>query len=154
MIKLIRAENDTQFDLAKKLFIEYADSLDFDLAFQDFDNELKNIKSIYSPPNGAILLAYRDSTLAGCVGMHRLGETVCEMKRLYVMPHFRGLGIGRRLAYGIVETARDIGFIIMRLDTVDAMRKAINLYRSLGFDEIESYRYNPHEGARFFELNL
>ena len=154
MIRLIQAETNTHFEIARKLFLEYSESLDFDLDFQDFEDELKDIKRIYSPPDGTIILAYRDTSLAGCVGMHRLGETICEMKRLYVMPQSRGLGLGRRLAYAIIERAREAGYLFMRLDTITAMTRAINLYNSLGFDEIDSYRHNPHEGARFYELKL
>ncbi len=154
MVKLIKAETETHFELARKLFIDYSKSLDFDLEFQNFEDELKNIRTLFKPPSGTIFLAFRDNVLTGCVAMRKLGEITCEMKRLYVMPQHRGLGIGRRLAYEIIEYARNNGYLSMRLDTMDSMTKAISLYNSLGFDEIEAYRYNPHEGARFFELEL
>lgn len=136
------------------LFREYSVGLEFDLGFQDFKNELANLKAIYSHPTGALLLAYINNKTAGCVAVRKLSSNVCEMKRLYVRPSHRGNGIGMRLAVAIIEEARSLGYEKMRLDTVPAMRSARMLYEKLGFTEIEPYRYNPIPGTSFLELKL
>ncbi len=139
---------------AKKLFLEYAISLDFNLCFQGFEEELARLPGEYSPPSGRLILAYDDGKLAGCVALRRIDDSVCEMKRLYLRPEFRGKGIGRKLADEIVEAAREIGYTKMRLDTVPSMKTAISLYRSLGFVKIGPYRANPVPGATFMEMDI
>jgi carbonic anhydrase len=110
---------------------------------------------MYSPPAGRLLLATIDGGPAGCAGLHALGAEVCEMKRLYVRPQWRGSGLGRRLAETIIAEARAIGYRRMRLDTVvGKMDRAISLYHQLGFVEIDPYRPNPIDGALYMELKL
>lgn len=154
MLKINVTENGQDIESVRTLFTEYADSLGFDLGFQNFDEELASLPGDYAPPEGCILLATYRGQLAGCVALRRLEEGVCEMKRLYVRPQLRGSGIGRALAEAIVEKAQRIGYKLMRLDTVPAMKAARKLYESLGFEQIEPYRYNPIEGAVFMELDL
>jgi putative acetyltransferase len=154
MIKLFRVDTPEYLHQIKELFTEYAESLGFDLCFQDFDKELAELPGEYSFPDGCLLLALYETQIAGCVGLRKIAEGVCEMKRLYVRPEFRGKGIGKKLAIEIIEEASKIGYTHMRLDTVPSMKEAIALYRSLGFKEIEPYRYNPMEGAIFMELTL
>jgi putative acetyltransferase len=138
----------------RSLFEEYADSLGIDLCFQDFQQELATLPGSYAPPQGRLLLAFSDGNLAGCVGLRPLGQGACEMKRLYVRPAFRSLGLGRMLAERIVSEARIAGYRRMRLDSLPAMETALTLYRRMGFREIAAYRPNPIEGAVFLELQL
>jgi ribosomal protein S18 acetylase RimI-like enzyme len=136
--------------IARELITEYANSLGVDLSFQDLDHELSTLDTFYE----LILLARDDDRIAGCVALRRIDAEVCEMKRLYVRPAFRGLNLGRELAMRIIDDARGRGYKRMRLDTLPTMSAAIPLYESLGFVEIEPYRFNPVVGTRFLELKL
>jgi ribosomal protein S18 acetylase RimI-like enzyme len=154
VLKILPAETKKDVETAQELFAEYADSLGFDLYFQNFEEELANLPGEYAPPGGCLLLAKYKGEAAGCVALRKLSCDICEMKRLYVKPRFRGLKIGRKLVEAIVIEARTIGYSRVRGDTVPSMQHALALYASLGFEEIEPYRYNPIEGANFIELNL
>jgi len=153
-LRIFAVETNEEFEIAKELLVEYADSLGFDLTFQNFNKELANFPGEYSSPRGCLLLAEYENQLVGCVALRPLSDEICEMKRLYVKPKFRGLGIGRTLADAIIEKARRIGYSYMRLDTVPSMKAARALYESLDFKRINPYRYNPIEGAEFMELKL
>ncbi len=154
MLKIFPAETNEDLEIIKQLFVEYADSLGFDLGFQNFEEELANLPGDYAPPEGCLLLAKYKGQAAGCVALRKLSEGVCEGKRLYVRPQFRGLKIGRRLVKAIIAEARKIGYSCIRGDTVPSMQIAQALYASLGFKEIEPYCHNPIEGAKFIELKL
>jgi GNAT superfamily N-acetyltransferase len=136
------------------LFSEYADSLNIPLDFQNFDEELKSLPGDYAPPAGSLLLARSDHQFAGCVAMRPLDKNICEMKRLFVRPQWRGTKLGRILAESIIQRARDAGYQFMRLDTLPSMERARTLYASLGFYEIEPYRFNPITGTSFMEVKL
>jgi ribosomal protein S18 acetylase RimI-like enzyme len=136
------------------LFKEYASLLGVDLCFQDFERELKELPGEYAEPDGCILLALLDSTLAGCVALRPFELDVCEMKRMYVRPMFRRKGIGRALAQKVIAEAKQRGYKKMRLDSLPTMTEAQALYRSLGFREIVAYRPNPIHGATFLELRI
>jgi epoxyqueuosine reductase QueG/predicted GNAT family acetyltransferase len=139
-------------DAVRALFREYEASLPFDLSFQNFEQELAGLPSRYAPPSGQMLLAKCDRAVVGCVALRQIGEGLCEMKRLFVQPAFRGKGIGRALAEAIIEEGQRIGYKLMRLDT--AMEPAKSLYESLGFREIPPYQHVPVAGVVFMELEL
>jgi ribosomal protein S18 acetylase RimI-like enzyme len=154
MIRVVVATTKERHAEAKILFQEYADALAFKLEFQDFAGEMRRFPGEYAGPTGCIILAYVGEALVGCVALRLLEPGVCEMKRLYVRPGYRGLKVGRRLAEEIIEMGRRLGYHRMRLDTVPAMKEAIALYTALGFESIEPYRENPVEGATFMEMQL
>lgn len=152
---IAQATSPEQIVQARELFLEYAQSLGFSLCFQSFDQELAGLPGDYAPPDGRLLLAEFEGQLAGCVALHKLDGNICEMKRLYLRPHFRGKGLGRALAETIIAEARAIGYERMRLDTVEPiMKDAVAMYCRLGFKEIAPYRTNPIQGAMYMELEL
>lgn len=154
MLKIKQVISDPLIEFARELFIEYVNYLGIDLGFQNFEFELKTLPGEYAPPEGCILLAFYDGKLAGCVALRKFEKSICEMKRLYIRPEYRGKGIGKTLSKEVINQAQEKGYKSMRLDTLPFMKEAITLYISLGFREIKPYRYNPFEDARFFELNL
>lgn len=148
-------------DAIKALFREYAESLGFSLAYQDFDKELAGFPGKYAPPEGALLLARVGEEAAGTVALRKLDAGTCEMKRLYVKPQFRGRrttdgrSIGRALAEDIVAIGRERGYQRLRLDTIGGkMRQALSLYRSMGFVEIPPYYASPIPDTAYLELVL
>ncbi len=144
-----------QLARVRELFLEYEKSLGFSLCFQNFEQELAGLPGDYAPPQGRLLLAEYEHQLAGCVALHKLEPHICEMKRLYLRPAFRGRGLGRALADRIITEARQIGYARMRLDTVEpVMKDAVAMYRNLGFQEVAPYRPNPIAGAMYMELKL
>jgi ribosomal protein S18 acetylase RimI-like enzyme len=148
-------ETEGDLDAARRLFRAYVESLGFSLNFQDVEDELANLPGPYAPPSGSILLAVVDDEPVGVVAVQPLDdEGACEMKRLYVDPNFRGQGIGRALAAAVVNEARTLGYDVMRLDTVDSMTAARQLYRSLGFEERDAYYHNPLDDAVYMERSL
>jgi GNAT superfamily N-acetyltransferase len=154
VVQIIQAFKKEHYEQAVILFKQYAESLGFDLDFQNFDDELVNLETMYSPPTGCLLLAEYHDKIVGCVGLRPFDEGVCEMKRMYVLSEFRGKGIGRKLAVAIIAEARKCGYQKMLLDTIAFMKEATALYQSLGFQPIDAYRYNPIDGATYYELNL
>lgn len=150
-----QAESPAEIVQIRELFLEYSSSLGFSLCFQNFDKELAELPGDYAPPEGRLLLAEYTGQLAGCVALHQLSADICEMKRLYVRPAFRGKRVGRALVDRIIAEAREAGYCRMRLDTVEpVMRYAVAMYRKLGFQEIAPYRKNPMAGALYMELLL
>lgn len=145
------AHSSADIAAVAELFREYGTSLGIDLGFQHFDEELASLPGEYAPPRGTLLLARCDDP-AGCVALRPLDDDACEMKRLYVRPAFRGLGIGDALARHVIAAARDIGYARMRLDTLPTMVAARAMYERLGFREIPAYRFNPVEGTTFLPM--
>ncbi len=154
MLEISRAVIPSEIRTARNLFQEYAGSLNFNLDFQEFREELVTLPGKYAPPLGSLFLAKENGEIIGCVALRPLGADICEMKRLYVKPAHRGKKVGRALAVAIIEEAKRLGYRAMRLDTVEAMKEASALYRTLGFQPIDAYTYNPLPGAMYFELKL
>jgi ribosomal protein S18 acetylase RimI-like enzyme len=153
-MKIKPAQTKLEIERVRNLFLEYETFLDADLCFQSFKEELASLPGKYSPPNGNLLIAVDGEKMVGCVAIRGLDENICEMKRLYVKPETRGTGIGRLLAQNIIKIAVELGYSLMRLDTLDRLTEAMNLYESLGFRRIEPYYENPIPGAVYWELEL
>ena len=154
-IKIFDAVTKQDLSDVKTLFLEYAKSLNFDLCFQGFGEELNTLPGKYSLPDGFILLAKYEEKIAGCIALRKLEGGICEMKRLFVRPEFRGKNIGRILCDELILRAKTLGYTKMRLDTIkEQMKDAINLYKLCGFYEIETYYHNPQEGVLYMELIL
>jgi len=153
-VSVRRARSPEDWSQVRALFLEYAGSLEFDLAFQDFEHELASLAEHYGEPGGCVLLALSDAATIGCVAVRPFASGICEMKRLYVRPSHRGLGAGRLLVDAVIQEGRARGYRKMRLDTVPGMDAAIALYRALGFRGIQPYRANPVAGALYMECDL
>jgi len=151
---IVQANDAEAVAQARELFCEYAAESQLDLCFQNFEAELAGLPGGYAPPEGRLLLSMHEKQLAGCVALRKFEDGVCEMKRLYVRPAFRGLGIGETLARRVIDEAVAIGYARMRLDTLARMQAAVALYEALGFRRIEAYRPNPLEDVIYFELAL
>lgn len=155
LLLLRYAEGAADMETVRTLFREYQQGLGVSLCFQDFDAELAGLPGKYVDPQGCILLAEADGRPAGVVALRSLdGDSVAEMKRLYVRPAARGHGLGRRLAAAVVDEARKRGYRTMRLDTLPKLAEAIELYATMGFVEIPPYYGNPIPGVRYYELKL
>ena len=152
------ASDPASIAAARDIFGDYARSLQVDLCFQNFEEELAALPGEYAPPGGCLLLAHVDGELAGCGAIRPLADAsyanACEMKRLFVRPAFRGLGLGRALAEALLDEARRIGYSAMLLDTLDDMEAARELYGELGFVEIPPYYFNPIPGAHYLMAEL
>ncbi|HVB08610.1 MAG TPA: GNAT family N-acetyltransferase [Candidatus Acidoferrales bacterium] len=153
-MRIESAESPEAIGVARELFVEYSESVGVGFCFQGFTGELAQLPGEYARPWGRLFLAFDDKQVAGCGALRRINAQTCEMKRFYVRSAFRGKGFGRELIHALIDSAREIGYARMRLDTLPSMAKAIAIYRSLGFEEIASYRTNPVPGALFFERRL
>ncbi|MEX0289312.1 MAG: GNAT family N-acetyltransferase [Flavobacteriaceae bacterium] len=155
MFELREAISDADYTTGVALFKEYASELPIDLEFQNFDQEIENIQTQYSKPSGQLIIGYDiENKAVGCVAVRALEEGICELKRMYVRKQSRGLGLGKQLLLKSIESARQLGYERMRLDTLAEMHSAINLYKDIGFYEIEPYRFNPVETSQYFEIKL
>ncbi|MEM7659139.1 MAG: GNAT family N-acetyltransferase [Bacteroidota bacterium] len=153
-ITIIRATSLPDIDAIRTLLRTYAESRGHDAALGDFEWEMKELPGKYGPPLGCLLLAKQEGVAAACVAFQPLEEGICEMKRMYVAPEFRGKGIARALCQALIEEAMAAGCTHMRLDTHPSMTAAQQLYQQLGFEEISRYNQNPTPGIRFFEKRL
>jgi ribosomal protein S18 acetylase RimI-like enzyme len=153
-MNIVRATTPEHIAAVRTLFREYENFLNVDLCFQGFEDELAGLPGKYAPPEGALLLALQGADVCGCVALRKLEPGVCEMKRLFVRPKYRGLGLGQALAKAIIAEAVAKGYAAMRLDTLAQLTEAIQLYEHLGFQEIASYYDNPLPGVSYWELDL
>lgn len=152
----ITATEDSEFAAAKELFMEYARTLDFDLCFQNFEDELNKISTMYNNPDGGLILIKEIQTgnFVGCAGVRNIQDQICELKRMYIQVNHRHKGLGERLLNQSIGLAKTLGYKKIRLDTVAKMVSAIKLYRAKGFKKIDAYTYNPRVDIIFFELEL
>lgn len=176
-VVIITAVEPHEIEASRAIFREYADSLDVDLCFQNFEEELAMLPGDYAEPRGALLLALIDAPpddasgiaqlqrgdgraahVAACCGLRPLDAAdypnAAEMKRLYVRPAFRGMGLGRQLAEAILDAARGAGYACVLLDTLDDMEAARTLYEDLGFEEVPPYYHNPIAGSHYLKVDL
>ena len=153
-IDLVLASAPKLVAVARELFLEYANAIGVDLEYQGFSAELIALPSPYEPPHGALFIVHVIGIAAGCVALRGLDDHTGEMKRLYVRPDFRSLGLAKGLINAVVVAARDAGFIELRLDTLPSMESAQRLYRVLGFTEIPPYNNTHLLGTRFYALRL
>jgi ribosomal protein S18 acetylase RimI-like enzyme len=158
MILISTPKHPEEFAALRELLREYAQSLDVDLCFQNFDEELAVLPGEYAEPRGGLWLVRVGGALAGCCAMRPLDNSdypnACEMKRLYVRPDFRGLGLGRQLAEATLDCARSAGYDCVLLDTLSDMEAARALYEELGFEEVPPYYHNPIPGAHYLKVQL
>jgi ribosomal protein S18 acetylase RimI-like enzyme len=154
--KIVRARSSADLDAVKRLFTAYASALGIDLSYQGFEEELAGLPGKYAAPSGALLIARGwDGEPLGCVALRPLDDAGrCEMKRLYVSPRGRGLGLGKALVDAVIAEAKRIGYREMRLDTLPTMGEAISLYRKAGFQPIDPYYETPVAGTIFMGRRL
>ena len=153
-LTIVEASTSSDYALGRELFEEYAREIDVDLCFQDFAAELDRLTVMYAAPAGALLLAKSGTDVAGCVGLRKFRDDICEMKRLYVRPAFRGKHLGRRMAEDIARRAGELGYRTLVLDTLGTMEAAQKLYVSMGFAPAMSYYVNPLPNVKYFSLDL
>jgi GNAT superfamily N-acetyltransferase len=149
---IVKVRGPDQIEEVRRLFREYERLLGVDLCFQHFEQELADLPGKYAPPGGTILLAQEGERMAGCVALRKLAREICEMKRLFVRPEFRRRGLGKILAEAIIKEAIELGYKLMRLDTLERLDEAMNLYESLGFRRIPAYYDNPLPGVVYWEI--
>jgi len=156
MIDYRLATTVEDFTEAARLFREYAQWLKIDLCFQGFEEELAILDQMYASPAGGLLLCLDTETgvYMGCVGVRRIDQDTAELKRMYLQDNYRGKGIGHSLLRKSLELAAALGYKRIRLDTLNHMVPAMELYRHAGFYEIPPYYYNPEPGAVYFEKIL
>jgi putative acetyltransferase len=152
-IKAITAGGE-ELNIIRQLFADYQEELNEDLCFQRFDDELENPLKKYSPPKGGLFLAYWNNEIAGCIALQDIEDGNCEMKRLYVKPNFRQHKIGEALAVRSIRAAKELGYTVMKLDTLQKLQPAIRLYKKLGFIETTAYYQNPIAGVVYMEITL
>jgi putative acetyltransferase len=154
MLVVTQARSADEIEIVRALMREYQQRLGVDLSFQGFETELQILPGSYAPPSGRLLLAWHEQTAVGCVALQRVTDSRAEMKRLYVPPSARGLGVGRKLVSQLLAEAQAIGYSEVVLDTLPTMNEAQRLYEQFGFRDIEPYRPNPIAGTRYLGKTL
>jgi len=154
MVNYIIAQTKEEYAMAAVLFKEYADWLDIDLGFQHFNEELLQLIEMYGAPHGGIILCKKENKFIACVAVRKFEKDIAELKRMFVQPAYQGLGIGKKLLENAIDLAIKCGYKFIRLDTLNYMTAAINLYKKYGFYEIAAYYHNPVSTAVYFEKKL
>ena len=155
MYEILPVETPEMIAEIRRLFLEYETWLNVDLCFQGFEEEVNSLPGKYSPPDGRLYIVKQDGSYKGCIALRKIEDGICEMKRLYLNESARGKGIGNKLIKMIIQDAMDIGYNTMRLDTIkEKMPKAVSLYESHGFRELEPYYNNPNPHTLFMELQI
>ncbi|MFN7956818.1 MAG: GNAT family N-acetyltransferase [Holophagaceae bacterium] len=154
LLRIDFAEGAQDLVAIRELFLEYQARLGVDLGFQSFEAEVRGLPGDYAPPTGRLLLARQGGRPVGCIALRGVGPARGEMKRLFVRPGARGLGLGRQLVARLIDEARSVGYAELVLDTLPGMAEAQGLYLASGFRDIPPYRPNPIPGARFLGLSL
>jgi GNAT superfamily N-acetyltransferase len=138
----------------REMFEEYQRELGVDLCFQSFQEELETLPGKYGPPSGVLYLGFQDGELAACGALRPLEAGVSEVKRVYVRPAFRRMGIARALSERLVADAVTLGYEVVKLDTLERLTGALAMYRSLGFTEIPAYNFNPEPDIVYMQKRL
>lgn len=154
MLDYIVVSNEDEYRIAATLFKEYANWLGIDLRFQKFEDELLSLQKMYGTPHGTIILCKADHEFVACVAVRPIDNKIAELKRMYVKPNFQRKGIGKELLRLSLSFAKNAGYEKARLDTLNTMQPAMNLYKENGFKEIPAYYYNPEPTAVYFEKSL
>lgn len=154
MTEFIIAKSDEEYSIAASLFKEYAVWLNIDLGFQHFEEELLELKRMYAEPDGGIILGKKENDFIACVAIRKISNDMAELKRMFVQPAYQRRGIGKELLEKAVTLANDLHYTCIRLDTLNYMTPAINLYKKYGFYEIEAYYLNPNTTAVYLEKRL
>jgi putative acetyltransferase len=154
MVEILEAATESDYLVGKALIEEYSRTLDVDLCFQGFNEEILSLRTLYAPPSGCLLLARSGDDVVGVIAVRAHKDKACELKRLYVRDKFRGVGAGRVLAQAALARARELGYAAVVLDTLKTMAEAKRLYASLGFVTIDPYYVNPLAGVQYMRLEL
>ncbi|WP_319380544.1 GNAT family N-acetyltransferase [Thiomicrorhabdus sp.] len=154
IVEIEIAKTQKQFAAGSRLFRAYAAYLGLDLEFQGFSAELASLPQMYGEPKGALFLAKVEETYIGAVGLREFEPGIAEMKRMHVLSDYQGKGVARALTEAFLQQARQMGYRSIRLDSIRALERALQLYKSFGFNEIEPYRFNPHPEAVFMEYEI
>jgi len=154
MLHISQAAASEEIAAVRALMLEYHALLGVDLCLQGFEAEVRDLPGSYAPPRGRLLLAIHAGSAVGCVALHEAGWPRAEMKRLFVRPSGRGLGLGRALVSAVLAQAVAIGYTEVVLDTLPSMAEAQQLYEQFGFRDIPPYRSNPVQGARYLSKSL
>lgn len=153
-VSIFSCSTPQQWMAAKRITNTYVEWLAIDLSFQNIRAEMDRFEQEYGLPKGCYLIAELNGSLAGGVGLRKLENDICEMKRLYVFDEFKGKGIGRKLCQALIQRADAFGYQTMRLDTLERLESANRLYETMGFYDIPAYRENPEPGARYMEYRI
>ncbi len=153
-LKWVDLRDRTAIDVIRDLFLEYQTELGIDLCFQGFKDELASLPGVYAPPKGALMLVSEGELPLGCGALRDLGDSVAELKRIYVRPSYRGKGLGRSITYALLEEAKRLDYLEVKLDTLRRLESAVSLYRSLGFFEVAPYNFNPEPDIVYMQRSL